>query len=194
MTRRLTGIRIENGGTITQDGKGIWMYARTEAGIRYRKSTGTRDLDEALKVADGLSRFTNIKTEIRRSGFGMRDYEVLYKQSVKNARSRELEHSLTHAQFHQIAERCEDACELTGIKFQWIRGLGINERQPFAPSLDRIDSRLGYTYENCRIICVAANMAINTWGDWVLAEMARGLTTKHKKSGMGGLLKRRNHG
>lgn len=45
-------------------------------------------------------------------------------------------------------------------------------KNPYSPSIDRIDSRIGYTKSNCRIVCVAANYAMNEWGDSVLRELA----------------------
>lgn len=41
-------------------------------------------------------------------------------------------------------------------------------RRPLAPSIDRIDSSLGYTRQNCRIVCAAVNYAMNVWGEDVL--------------------------
>lgn len=45
---------------------------------------------------------------------------------------------------------------------------------PFAPSLDRINCGGGYTKDNTRIVCVAVNVAINTFGDDVFFKMLEG--------------------
>ncbi len=58
-------------------------------------------------------------------------------------------------------------CALTGIKFDNRFKTKKNERRPFIPSLDRINSRLGYKKMNCRIVCFAVNAALHTWGDSV---------------------------
>ncbi len=46
-------------------------------------------------------------------------------------------------------------------------------RAPWAPSVDRIDSSKGYVPGNVRLVCVAANLAMNEWGEDVLARVAR---------------------
>ncbi|WP_295403742.1 hypothetical protein [uncultured Thiocystis sp.] len=50
--------------------------------------------------------------------------------------------------------------------------LGYSTKRPWMPSVDRIDSRLGYTPDNIRLVTVAANLAMGTWGDEVLYKMA----------------------
>jgi hypothetical protein len=50
-------------------------------------------------------------------------------------------------------------------------------RRPFAPSLDRIDSRQAYSRRNCRLILQAVNFALNAWGDDVFFAIAEGAIT-----------------
>jgi hypothetical protein len=47
-----------------------------------------------------------------------------------------------------------DVCPILGIPLTFIRGKG---RQKFNPSLDRIDSTLGYTKDNIQVISDLAN-------------------------------------
>lgn len=61
-------------------------------------------------------------------------------------------------------------CEGTGLPFTFDVGSG---HQPFAPSIDRIDSALGYTPDNCRMVITAFNHGRNEWSDDVLATWAR---------------------
>lgn len=58
--------------------------------------------------------------------------------------------------------------------------IGFRNAMPYAPSIDRKDSTKGYTRENCRIVCAAANFAMNTWGDEVLSVMASYMLQKRK--------------
>ena len=54
----------------------------------------------------------------------------------------------------------EGKCELTDIEFQITVG-----DNPYAPSLDRIDSSKGYTKDNVQVVVVAINMMRNRWDD-----------------------------
>ena len=67
-------------------------------------------------------------------------------------------------------------CAVTRTPFI-LDAVGTRGDRPLAPSIDRKDSTKGYTRENCRIVCVAANFAMNRWGDWVLRTM---LTHMHR--------------
>ncbi len=51
---------------------------------------------------------------------------------------------------------------------------------PFAPSLDRIDSSKGYEEGNVRIVCLMVNLAMNTWGHGPLEKVALALADKLK--------------
>lgn len=49
-------------------------------------------------------------------------------------------------------------CAISGIPFVF------EKNNPLAPSVDRIDSRLGYTLENVRVVCQAINLGALHWG------------------------------
>jgi hypothetical protein len=55
-------------------------------------------------------------------------------------------------------------CALTGRQFENIE-LRCTKDTPFAPSIDRIDSSLGYTMENVRIVCLIVNYSLGNFGD-----------------------------
>lgn len=70
--------------------------------------------------------------------------------------------------------RSRGRCEVTGIPFTYERlGKGPNAKAPWGMSIDRIDSRQGYTVQNCRLVCTAVNLAMNEWGEDGLARIAR---------------------
>ena len=71
-----------------------------------------------------------------------------------------------------LAERDLWGCSVTRIPFSLEIVAG---KKPYAPSIDRIDSRLGYVVGNCRLVCVAANYAMNVWGEVVLRRMTRSI-------------------
>ena len=54
-------------------------------------------------------------------------------------------------------------CELNGIPFDFHSSIKF-KANPFAPSIDRIDSHKGYTENNCRVILWALNSAIGEFG------------------------------
>lgn len=62
-------------------------------------------------------------------------------------------------------------CEVTGLKFHTVEKA---RRHPLAPSIDRIDSSLGYVRGNCRVVCYAANVAMNHWGEEMFGQIATG--------------------
>jgi hypothetical protein len=75
---------------------------------------------------------------------------------------------------------------LEWCKAQWDKGVsplsglpfGNEKGSPYYPSIDRIDSSLGYSEENCRMILVAENLFKNEWDDAAIIEIARGIAAK----------------
>lgn len=69
----------------------------------------------------------------------------------------------------------EGRCPLTGWHFD-LGGPSNGARlNPHAPSLDRIDSRQGYTVSNTRVVCAQANLAKNDFTDDELIELAKAI-------------------
>jgi hypothetical protein len=64
-------------------------------------------------------------------------------------------------------------CLITKVPLEINTPLRTKEKylNPFAPSLDRIECDKGYTKDNTRIVCVAANLAMNRFGADVLRKM-----------------------
>ncbi len=83
---------------------------------------------------------------------------------------RKLAFSLTEDDVRQLLERGRYRCAVTGMRFSLEK---INGRRPFMPSIDRIDSNLGYVSGNCRIVCVITNFAMNVWGHEALYRLIR---------------------
>jgi hypothetical protein len=53
----------------------------------------------------------------------------------------------------------DDVCNLTGIPFKYLKGEGVTSFQnPYAPSVDRIDSAKGYYKDNVQMVLVAINL------------------------------------
>jgi hypothetical protein len=83
---------------------------------------------------------------------------LLYSAKTR-ARKRGFECTLNKAWIQERLER--GTCALTGIPFQetW------DKRTMYSVSLDRIDSTLGYTPENCRLVLWGVNCALSNWGE-----------------------------
>lgn len=77
---------------------------------------------------------------------------------------------LTQDEIVSIANRSRGLCELTGVSL--ILADSGARRHPYTPSIDRIDSSIGYTRDNSRIVCVAANIALSDWGEEVFSTLA----------------------
>lgn len=52
-----------------------------------------------------------------------------------------------------------DTCAVTGVPFNYDRRNGTSFQNPFAPSIDRIDSSLSYQQGNIQIVLTAVNFA-----------------------------------
>jgi len=104
-------------------------------------------------------------------------YRAIYRVSKRNAAIRKIPFGLLEQVFEGMVRRANGKCELTGIPFSFCREAGVR-RNPWAPSLDRIDSRKGYTWSNCRLVCVAVNLAMNEWGEEVLFKLAKAISRR----------------
>ena len=62
-------------------------------------------------------------------------------------------------------------CSVTGIEFVKID----DKANPFSPSIDRIDSSIGYTKENSRFVIWAVNAFKRDWPEEIMMRVARAL-------------------
>jgi hypothetical protein len=74
-------------------------------------------------------------------------------------------------------------CAQTGVPFDLIQGNYdiLGGRNPWFPSIDRIDSCLDYHESNCQIVCAMYNFAKQTWNDAEVLIMARTMVSYHDK-------------
>jgi hypothetical protein len=69
-------------------------------------------------------------------------------------------------------------CEVTGIKLKLrdaklTSKLDYSNRPPDSPSIDKINPKLGYTKDNCRIVCWWYNLSKSTWSDREIFEIVK---------------------
>lgn len=70
----------------------------------------------------------------------------------------------------ELWNKQEAKCALTKLQFEF-ENTTKYEANPFAPSIDRIDSAGGYTKDNVRLVCVAVNYALNEFGEGVFKQI-----------------------
>lgn len=146
-------------------------------GKRVRKSTGSRDLAKAKLFLEGFKRQSE---ESWRDIFANDDRDWQAVAAMMCARHRasaakrgmpfELKPKDIFAMMKMVGFRCSVSGMSLSKKFA-----GDGRRDPWAPSIDRIENRQGYTLENCRIVCLAANLAMSDWGLDVLLRLSRGI-------------------
>jgi hypothetical protein len=76
--------------------------------------------------------------------------EQTLKASKERAARKNLEHTLTIEDIQELYPK-DNICPILGITLSW------GFPKDTSPSLDRIDSSKGYTYENCQIVSNRAN-------------------------------------
>lgn len=186
---RIKTIRMDFGGNLSLTKSGIWVYVKGSGKYRITKSTKQRDYDKAVTVAKRIHTLTIIEGESIATN-DSKKYAEIYRNCRKNSKQRNIDFSLSEDDMRILVTRAGGRCEVTGIVFQKIPNMAQKVKQPFFPSIDRIDSSKGYSLDNCRLVCVAANFALNTWGDWVLMELMRAMHIKHGKISVSALKNR----
>jgi hypothetical protein len=86
--------------------------------------------------------------------------------------------ALAPDRIEDLWRRQRSCCAVGGISFNHERFDHALVRHPFAPSLNRIDSRAGYTLENVRLVCTSPNFGMDQWGEEVLRRVAIGMFKK----------------
>lgn len=158
---------------IYQRGKSkIWWLDKSINGRRYRFSLETADLDVAKQKLE------HFKLQGPRAG----NWEFTNKWIGKRldgarerSKKRDMPCHLTKEDILDMVARSGGRCELTGVWFN--NKIGASVRNPWSPTIDRIDSSKPYTKDNCRLVCYAINTAISEWGEDVFKVMINGYLT-----------------
>ena len=90
----------------------------------------------------------------------------------KRARAKQLPFEIDEDDMLKQVEKNKLRCVLSAIIF---RPCDDYYRNPYRPSIDRIDCKKGYTKDNVRVVAYCVNAAMNEWGFDVLAEVAKGV-------------------
>ena len=147
--------KLANGSTI--------YYRDRLTGKRINGEPGTPDFEMSLRAIRATG---GISIEDRRRAVGISN--ALDRLYLTAGRPK----TITRAEFDAMVERANGRCEVTGLSFETAKDNPEWLRSPFAPSVDRIDPKGGYVAENCRLVLLAVNVALNQWGDAVFAKIA----------------------
>jgi hypothetical protein len=94
-------------------------------------------------------------------------------RSRQRAERSRFAHDLAVDHAEQLFHRQGGCCAISGLPFSLRRFADVLVKHPFAPSLDRISSRGGYTADNVRLVCIAVNFGMGQWGEELYLTFAR---------------------
>lgn len=168
----------------------LWHIRKECEGEKLSKSLKTNDLALAIvrakayldvRVDNPVEPSESItKRKDRSSVVSERDYGILLNRTRKRAKTKDLPFTLTKDDLVLLMNRAGGRCEVSRIKFSYGKELEWF-RAPFAPSIDRKNPAVGYTLDNCRLVCVVVNWAISDWGEGVLRDLAFAVVRSEKQ-------------
>jgi hypothetical protein len=151
-----------------KDRKGHWIkLARTfeEAFLKYRELYEKAERGDLVVSAPT----NNISYHIK----------YLHDRCRASAKERDILFTLKREDILNMGESNYWRCAVTDIRFDFSTSARDTHQRPWYPSIDRIDCKKGYTTDNCRMVCVAANLAMNEFGEKALTRLAIAYITKH---------------
>lgn len=144
-----------------------WYARKEHQGTRHEISLKTEDLDEAKRLAaermPGLIKGILYFEHSNESEPAAKDYRRVFAKTKARAKTTGTVYELTEEDEKTIVLRSNGVCEVSGIPFSLARNDSAF-RAPYLMSVDRINSSIGYTLANTRLVCVAVNWALSDWG------------------------------
>lgn len=105
---------------------------------------------------------------------------VLRKNANSRATKKQIAYDADLLFLIDLYNKQDGKCALTGLPFNLDRRGGT--KRVFAPSIDRLDCKGGYTKDNVRLVCLIVNIALNDFGDYAFDIMCRGYVKHQTKS------------
>lgn len=99
-------------------------------------------------------------------------FKVIMKDAKNRAKGKGLSFDLTDDYLSSLYREQGERCAISGMEFDNAPQTE-HSRNPFAMSLDRIDSSEGYVEGNVRIVLWAINGAIAEWGGLLYLQLAK---------------------
>lgn len=154
----------------------FWWY---KVGRDIRKSSGSKNIEDAIALrarAVASANLRMIKDDWRREVESQSEVSKSWLRRThasvqKRSRLRGWSSCLTLEELSKILLMSGGVCALTGIKML----MNAPKRHPFSMSIDRVNSELGYSYGNVRLVCLAVNLGMSHWGEEALMQIARAL-------------------
>lgn len=115
----------------------------------------------------------------RRSVMSIEDVDYWSTLLFGRVKRRRKAGDLSKQDIKALLVRSQGHCEVTGLRLDGATGKG--NWNPWQPSIDRINSEEPYTLGNCRVTCLAVNVAMGRWGADVLKEIAIALVGKRRR-------------
>ena len=132
------------------------------------------DFDRSLGIAKRLSE--NMERGESPHGHLVDFLRKLHVRARNNAQGRKgKEFTVTVDHVIELASANNMRCMVSGTPFSLDKDKQTG-RRPLAPSIDRIDSSIGYIPENVRVVCMITNYAMNVWGESYLRVIAENMT------------------
>lgn len=123
-------------------------------------------------IEHGVYRFKQINLTLR-------EIKRMFTRTQDRAKKYKMDHELTLDSILRLWELSNGICALSGLPFSSVKPEGCR-RRPFYPSVDRIDSKIGYLEGNIRLVCVIANIARSDFDDGSLIYLAKGIVNNSK--------------
>lgn len=163
--------------------RGVIWWARVQIdGRDYRFSTKARNRDQAGKVV--LQWITARTAQHAPEAWKViidaweLDSQSWLHRTVRHIRAKSKKRGWTNyitlLDLRLLALESNGRCSVTGA------GLVVADEpsHPFSISIDRIDCSRGYEFDNCRIACLMANLAMRNWGEDALKKLSLSFVAK----------------
>lgn len=154
---------------------GVYHVQGTLDGQRIRKSTGHTDVLLAQNALDDIytaAQFDWRPAEIDGDASWSDVAAWVYRRHKTRAREYGIPFEVSADSIYSLMRETDFRCAVSGIAFTRKIGPSANP-DPWSASLDRIEARHGYIRDNVRVVCLAANLAMNRWGLDTLLRLSR---------------------
>jgi hypothetical protein len=154
----------------------VYRYFRgPRSSVATHRPRLSEDLETAQRQAQAVLNFGEMSAR--------RVSAKLLANTQVRARRRGLSCDLTVPGIVQMLEDQHYCCAISGLPFDlaWAKGRDLF-RNPYAPSIDRKQSKQGYTAANCRLVLSAINYGMNEWGEDVYLTIAAAAVKHARKA------------